>query len=95
MVLSAEIKSEIDAGRFALALLLIEIKIEDFAGLAGNGLNLAEIYPLWYNILDNQKAEKWATKFLQQHLEEGTIVGIALEAWKALAAIRIIEQAKK
>ena len=95
MAVDLELKSEFDVGRLSLALLLFEIKIEDFAGFAGNGINLAEIYPLWYNYLDAQKSEKWATEFRQKHPVKATLISIALEAWKALAAIRLIEKTKK
>ena len=88
------ITGEFDVQLCSAALIWLELKIEDYANIVGNGLNLGEIYPLWNYHLKNLASSQWATHLQQKDPIAATTLGVILEAWQAYAAIRIAEKFK-
>jgi hypothetical protein len=88
-----EAKSEVDAGVLAFALVIISTKITHFSGVAGEVLNLAEIWPEWFKFLDALGHEKWAADYNQKYPLKAAEIYANIEAWRARSAQREIEQA--
>lgn len=95
LAMRVEITGQLDVQLASLALVFLELKIEDFSGLAGNCLNLAEIWPLWHYYLKQLAGTSWATQFSNKNPIEGVTIGVIIEAWNALAAIKVAEKLSK
>jgi hypothetical protein len=88
-----EARTDEDAGILGFALVIISTKITHFARVAGEVLNLAEIWPEWFKYLDALGATAWATKYNQLYPLRAAEIYANIEAWRAEAAIRITEEA--
>ena len=88
-----EALSDVDAGVLGFALVIISTKITHFSGVAGEVLNLAEIWPEWFKFLDALGHEKWAADYNQKYPLKAAEIYANIEAWRARSAQREIEQA--
>jgi hypothetical protein len=93
--MTVEPRDDLEAGQLALALIFLELSIEKWNNVQTSGLNLGESFPLWFVHLEQLARTKWATDFNARHPIEGTMIGIVIEAWRAFAAISVIEDVKQ
>lgn len=85
--------SEQDAGILAFALVILSTKITHFAGVGGEVLNLAEIWPEWFKYLDALGSTPWATRYNNLYPLRSSEIYANIESWRARSAQREIEQA--